>query len=342
MHVMKNRFFIIAIGGFVAAIIIFTGSVFVMARTMVALQSDETVVVEVRLGEGLSQFLRRVHREGSVSGTGFLRLLAMLRGDSRNIKAGEYAFQGRVSPKVFLDTLVDGKARFLSITIPDGFSLKEIAARVEATQLGSAEEFLRLTHDRTFIDGLGLPFQNLKNLEGLIFPETYFFSKGLPVSRIISNMVSQYRSQAHQILEQKSSNVKMSPYEALIMASIIEKETGLAAERPTISGVFHNRLRKGMRLDSDPTVIYGVEGFTGNLTRKHLRTYTPYNTYKIYGLPPTPIASPGLDSIRAAVAPEKVSFLFFVGKGDGSHFFSSDLKTHNKAVWEYQKKPALK
>jgi len=338
---LNRRYFFALIGSGAALLLLFTG-IFLVGSMGVALESEEPVLVEVRSGEGLNQFLRRVEKEGLVKQTGWIRLLAIVGGDSRSIKAGEYAFKGSVSFNEFIDTLVSGKARHIALTIPEGWSLKEIAKQIEEKELGSPEEFLSLTMNQEFIAKLELPFSKLRTLEGLIFPETYFFNRGLPMEKIISSLVREIRTTVYQELEKSAGKIGMTPYQVMVLASVIEKETGLASERRTISAVFHNRLKSGMRLDSDPTVIYGIKDFNGNLTRKDLRTYTEYNTYKIYGLPPTPIASPGLDAIRAAMDPEPVKYLFFVGKGDGSHFFSKDLKTHNRAVWRYQKLPARK
>ena len=144
------------------------------------------------------------------------------------------------------------------------------------------------------------------------------------------------RKKAGDTLTTAGKSGSLSPYKILVLASIIEKETGAGHERPLISAVFHNRLKRKMPLASDPTVIYGISDFDGNLKRIHLRTKTPYNTYKIRGLPPTPIANPGMKSINAAISPAKVNFLYFVSKGDGTHFFSKDYKTHNRAVYKYQ------
>ena len=295
-------------------------------------------------GESLTFAVRRLHQEGVLAGPSFIRLLATLRGDAKRIKAGDYVLTGNESAGELLDFLVAGKAKFISLTVPEGYSLRDIAVRLESIQLADITEFLSLATDPDFIRSLNLPahlnLPNLKypTLEGLIYPETYFLHRGVNPRFMLRQMVEQYTKRAHDFVVKYAGQVGLEPYQVLILASIIEKETGLGSERRTISAVFHNRLRKKIKLGSDPTVIYGIKDFDGNLTRRHLRTVTAYNTYKIYGLPPTPIANPGMASLRAAVNPEKVDYLYFVSKGDGSHFFSKDLKTHNRAVWKYQKR----
>ena len=305
--------------------------------------AEQGQTIEVRPGEAFSAMAHRLAREGVLRNPRFLRVLAGLRGDTGRIKAGQYVVQGRISPNQLLDFLVAGKGELSVLTIPEGYSLRDIANTLAAQRLGSAEEFLRLTHDPAFIAKLDLPFTPAPtSLEGLLFPDTYFLYRGVNETTLVTVMVRQFRRRALPILQAGAAAVHLSPYDALILASIVEKETGVAAERPVVSAVFLNRLHDGMRLASDPTVIYGVPDFDGNLTRAHLRTPTPYNTYTNYGLPPTPIANPGLPSIRAAVAPADVRYLYFVAKGNGTHQFSQDYTAHERAVDRFQRHPHRK
>jgi len=175
-----------------------------------------------------------------------------------------------------------------------------------------------------------------ETLEGYLFPDTYFFPKDVTVEKIISTMVLRFWSIFSPAWKERAKHYGLTVHQVVTLASIIEKETGAAFERPLISSVFHNRLRKKMRLESDPTVIYGIKNFDGNLTRKHLKTRTPYNTYAIRGLPVGPIANPGRASLEAALFPEKTSFIYFVSKKDTTHHFSTNLKEHNRAVRKYQ------
>jgi UPF0755 protein len=173
-------------------------------------------------------------------------------------------------------------------------------------------------------------------LEGYLFPDTYYFPSGLESKSIITAMVKQFRIAFKPEWQTRAEELGMSVHEVVTLASIIEKETGAPEERPLISSVFHNRLKKGMRLETDPTVIYGIPDFDGNIKRRHLNTYTPYNTYKIKGLPPGPIASPGAAALEAALYPAQSKYLYFVSKKDGTHQFSATIKEHNAAVRKYQ------
>jgi len=340
---MIRRPGLIAVLGVLTVLVMFMGAVVLYGHFGVSLEANPALEVEIRSGETLGQVARRMSREGILRHPRLLTLLAVLRGESAQIKAGEYVFQGRISPSALLDDWVSGNARFISLTIPEGFSLAEIAARLEAKELGDGKTFLDLAQDPEFIAGLGLSFKPVpRTLEGLIYPETYYFHRGLKERDLIQTMVKEFREKAEGELVAGAGKVGLTPYETLVMASIIEKETGAGSERELISAVFHNRLAARMRLASDPTVIYGLPDFDGNLTRVHLRTKTPYNTYKITGLTPTPIASPGLASIRAALAPAAVDYLFFVSKGDGTHYFSRDYNSHRRAVWKYQIRPHRK
>ncbi len=304
-----------------------------------SIDAETAVVVEVHPGESFSAMAGRLTREGSLRNPRLLVLLALLRGDTGRIKAGDYVFHGRVSPSQFLDYLVSGKGEFSVLTIPEGYALKDIAERIGEQRLGRAGDFLGLTHDATFIASLDLPFKSAPaSLEGLIFPETYHLYRGVPEAQLIHAMVRQFKRKAWPLLQQGAAGLHLSAYQLLILASIIEKETGVDAERPLVSAVFHNRLRQGINLGSDPTVIYGVPDFDGNLTRAHLRTPTPFNTYTHPGLPPTPIANPGIASIRAALAPAPVDYLYFVSRGDGTHQFSTDYRAHERAVDRYQRR----
>jgi UPF0755 protein len=305
-----------------------------------SLDAGEGLVVEVRPGETLSHLSQRLAAEGRLRNPRLLRVLALLRGDPGRIKVGDYAFQGAVSPSRLLDTLTSGGGELSALTIPEGYSLQDIAAKVEAEGLGKAAELLRLAHDPAFIAGLDLPFPpRLPTLEGFLFPETYFIHRSAGEAALLTAMARQFKKRAAKLIMDSAPAARLTPYEVLILASIIEKETGVAEERPLVAAVFHNRLKVHMRLASDPTVIYGLAEFDGNLTRKHLLTPTPYNTYLKSGLPPTPIASPGLASLKAALAPASVGYLFFVSKGDGTHRFSLDYAAHEQAVYRYQKRP---
>lgn len=305
-----------------------------------AVEADPPFVLEVRPGDSFSQVARRLAAEHGLRHASVFHLYSVVRGDTGRIQAGDYALTGRVTPSALLDDLVSGRGAFAAFTVPEGIAMKEIAQRMEDQGLGNAAEFLRLARDPAFIASLNLPFAPRQpSLEGYIFPDTYYIHRAAGEAVLLTTMVREFKRKAGALLQEKAAAVRMAPYDALILASIIEKETGVDAERPLVSAVFHNRLKTRMRLGSDPTVIYGIADFNGNLTRAHLKAPGPYNTYVNFGLPPTPITSPGLASLRAAVAPAMVDYLYFVGKGDGSHFFSKDYDTHEKAVDRFQRQP---
>jgi UPF0755 protein len=220
-----------------------------------------------------------------------------------------------------------------SITIPEGYSLKQIADLLEESGLIKGDEFLSKTEDpdTTVRYALKSP-----TLEGYLYPDTYHFAKGQSASVLIDLMVSRFRQVTTPFME-RVRFVGLTLHEVITLASIVEKETGRPEERPVIASVFLNRLMKGMRLESDPTVIYGIRDFNGNLTREHLSKSTPYNTYRISGLPPGPIANPGLESIKAVLYPAGTDYLFFVSRNDGTHHFSRTYQEHQTAVEMYQK-----
>ncbi|MBN2126167.1 MAG: endolytic transglycosylase MltG, partial [Deltaproteobacteria bacterium] len=220
------------------------------------------------------------------------------------------------------------------VTIPEGLTASQIGALLEEKGLADKGGFLDLIRDPRLIKDYGLRGDSL---EGYLYPDTYHFARGIPVQRIIDTMVKRFHELVDP-LQDRARQVGMELEEVISLASIVEKETGLARERPLIASVFLNRLKRGMRLESDPTVIYGLKDFDGNLTREDLRHNTPYNTYTRRGLPPGPIANPGLDSIRAVLSPAETNYLYFVSKNDGSHHFSATLAEHNRAVVKYQKK----
>lgn len=333
----------VAVCAVLTALIVFMGALGYYSELSTIITADEPLVLQVRPGETLRQVTRRLADEGVLNRPRLLTMLGVLRGDSGNIKAGEYVVRGRVTPGELLDYFVSGRARFVSLTVPEGFSMAEIAQRVEERELGQAQAFLALASDKAFIASLELPLdEHPPSLEGFLFPETYYFHRGVGEAAVITAMVNQFKHRAADVLTARAADVGLTPYEALTLASIVEKETAVPEERPLVAAVFHNRLQARMRLASDPTVIYGLGDFDGNLKRVHLLTETPYNTYKINGLPPTPIANPGLQSILATVKPADVDYLFFVARGDGTHEFTKDYRAHRRAVWKYQIRPHRK
>lgn len=295
--------------------------------------SDEGYVFELPKGKTLSHFTTRLANDGYIRHAKLANAYARLLGLDKQVKAGEYHFDGQVSFKGALNKIVEGKTIERSITFVEGWSLRELTiALKEEEHLVSLEEDL----------DMGRLSRMLKDehvsLEGLFFADTYFFSKGSNASEILEYSYRRLEQVLQKEWAEKEDGLPYkNAYEALIMASIVEKETGLSSERPLIAAVFVNRLNIGMRLQTDPTVIYGLgDEYAGNIRRRHLKAYTPYNTYRINGLPPTPIAIVGRESIHAVLHPSKTKNLYFVAKGDGSHYFSPTLKEHQGAVRKYQ------
>ncbi len=261
------------------------------------------------------------------------RILALFGKYDRRIKTGEYRLAATMSPEEILKKLVKGDVILYRFTVPEGYTLKQIAGVVAKAGLVDARDFLNTAREPRFIRTMKI---EAGSLEGYLFPDTYHFPKPISSQAIIHKMVRRLNEVVSNTWRIKARQLGFTLHEVLTLASIIEKETGAAHERPLIASVFHNRLKKKMRLESDPTVIYGVPDFDGNLTRKHLQTPTPYNTYLIPGLPPGPIASPGAEAIRAVLYPQQSKYLFFVSKKDGTHHFTTRFSDHQRAVRKYQ------
>jgi UPF0755 protein len=253
---------------------------------------------------------------------------------SQRLQAGEYLFSPGQTPYQILRALAAGATVRWSVTIPEGSNIYQLAGILAAGGWGERELFLDLVRDPEMLARHGV---RAASLEGYLFPDTYQLVRGQNPREIIDLMVDRGKQVRQELGDLRNNPLGLSPHEVLTLASIVEKETAAPEERPLIAQVFLNRLRQRMRLQTDPTVIYGLTDFDGNLTRKDLETPTPYNTYQINGLPPGPIANPGRAAIAAVLHPATASYLYFVSKNDGTHYFSHDLTEHNRAVLKYQK-----
>ena len=272
--------------------------------------------------------------EGLVTNARVFVLWARLTGDDRKIQNGEYEFTTALSPLALLRMLTEGKSLRFTVTVVEGMNFKQVVTLLVEKSLGSWDQFLCLNSDTEFLARWGLPPQGI---EGYLYPATYQFSRRESPEAILGRMVNRFYAAMNPDVYRKIDSFNFAVHETITLASLIEKETGSAAERPLVSAVFHNRLRQGMPLQCDSSVIYGIADFDGNLTRRHLMTPSLYNTYLLRGLPPGPIANPSRDSVLAALNPAKSDYLYFVAKGDGTHEFSVDLSSHNKAVRRFQK-----
>ena len=296
---------------------------------------EKTVSIVVRPGTPFGRVAEELQDAGVISSTAQFKVLARLRGDAQKVHVGKYLFAQPATPNQVLDRLVTGDTIRLQLTVPEGFSLIEIARKLQELDFPDGASFLPLTSDKTFMRSMGI---EAPSLEGYLFPDTYIFGIQTSSRQLIRTMVDHFEERMQAELLQKAKTLGLDRHGLVTLASIIQKEAGNNQEMPLISAVFHNRLQSGMRLQADPTVIYGLEVFDGNLTRRHLRETTPYNTYRMSGLPPGPITNPGIEALIAAANPAKVDYLYFVGRGDGTHQFSTTLQEHNAAVRRYQLK----
>lgn len=291
-------------------------------------------IFSIDRGESIAEVARRLQSMGIIEWPAYFRFYARLRKQDRKIRAGDYLIETGTKPPELLALLVAGRQLQQSLTIVEGWTFRRMLAAVfEHPKL--KRTLAENLSDEEIMARLGFPGQHP---EGRFFPDTYFFPAGTTDVEFLQRAYRTMESRLAQAWRQRHADSPLkSPYQALILASIIEKETGLASERRKIAGVFVRRLQKNMRLQADPTVIYGMgERYEGNIRRQDLRQDTPYNTYTRTGLPPTPIAMPGEGALLAAVQPAAGESLYFVANGSGGHVFSKTLREHNNAVREYQ------
>ncbi len=293
-------------------------------------------VVEIPHGAGLSRAAELLGKAGVVDRPRLLVLAGLLTKKQGPIQAGEYELSPAMSAAEILRFLRQGRVRLHAVLLPEGYTMAQMILRLASFGIVELEVAKELGTDPAFAAWLGI---HEPSLEGYLFPNTYRFPRGMGARPVLSALVRRFDA-AWQPLAPAAKALKMTRRQAVILASIIEKEAAVDSERPLISAVYHNRLKKGMRLQADPTVIYGLgDDFDGNLTRADLRRDTPYNTYVHKGLPPGPICSPGKASLRAAVHPAQVPYLYFVATGkNGAHVFSTTYAQHKKAVDKYQRK----
>ena len=294
-------------------------------------------VVEIPADASFKTVAGLLAQKGLIVSPFWFRLLGKIQDAERRIKPGEYDFHTRMRPREILDALVKGKVILYSVLIPEGFTAHQVGRLLSERGLADEMAINRLVTDPDFVQSLGV---DAPTLEGYLFPDTYYFPRHTKPEEILKTMVGRFRQVFPAGMQARAAELAMTEREVVILASIIEKETGQDDERPLISAVFHNRLNKKLPLQSDPTIVYELPDFDGKWTRAMLARATPYNTYLHAGLPPGPIANPGLKSLVAALNPAPVHYLYFVSKNDGSHQFSASLAEHNRAVNQYQKKTA--
>jgi UPF0755 protein len=323
----------------VGFILVFLGLLKYSVLFLPASESSREVVVSIPEGATPARIGEILERDGVIkSAPAFVWTLRAKNRLSKNpvlLKAGEMALDPSHTVWRIIDNLARGTYKLYPFTVPEGRNIYDIAQMVETHGFGPASEFLELCRDKSFIRSLGL---NVDSLEGYLFPETYSFPRGTTLKGIIKDMTTEFRKVWGKY-ENMALEKGLTAHEVVTLASIVEKETGQPRERPLIAGVFFNRLARGMKLQTDPTVIYGLlPDFNGNLTTRDLARPTPYNTYVINGLPPGPIANPGEAAISAVIRPDIMQpYLYFVSRNDGTHHFSRTLEEHNRMVNRYQR-----
>ncbi len=298
---------------------------------------EEAVLFEVSKGRTVKGIGEDLESRGIIQSADLFWLYTRIKGKTRALKAGEYQFDHPVSLVEVVLKLDSGDVYYHRVTIPEGLDIVETAAVFVAAGFGSHSEFEAATR---LVDLVARIDPKAENLEGYLFPDTYFLTRGTSALEVVRRMVTRFFEFWTEDLDKRAEELKMSPRQVVTLASLIEKEAAYVQERELVSAVFHNRLAKGMRLACDPTVIYAVKQikeYDGVINRSDLELDSPYNTYLYPGLPPGPIASPGAESISAALNPVDTKYLYFVSKNDGSHVFSETYALHSRAVQKYQR-----
>jgi UPF0755 protein len=309
---------------------------YVYSQLLSPLNPEDKSIKAIEIAEKTTfiEIARALETSGILKNALSLRILAKLSKDEVKIKAGEYELSASMTPKEIIDYLKAGKMKIRELRVPEGLTIVDISRLVESSGLGSAQEFQQNTRRSDLLAKAGI---SASSFEGYLFPETFRLSRPISPSKIIWLMFEQSEKIWTPEFQRLAEDQRLSRHEILTLASIIEKESGNIEEQPIISSVFYNRLKLGMRLQSDPTVIYGIPKFNGNLTKADLKRTHAYNTYVNFGLPPGPICNPGLSAISAALKPAQTEFLYFVGDNKGKHIFSKNLEEHNIAVNKYQR-----
>jgi UPF0755 protein len=294
--------------------------------------------VEIPQGAGPAGIARRLTQAGVVRNTTTFRVAVWMTGEGRRLQAGEYRFDHAVSARQVVDKLARGEVYLRPITFPEGWTMRQMADLYAQKGFGTADAFLKAARKTSLISSID---PAAADLEGYLFPDTYALPRSATADQLVSRMVAAFEKALTPDIRQQAASRGLGVRQLVTLASIVEKETGNATERPLVAAVYSNRLEIGMGLQCDPTVIYALERagrYTGNLTRENLTFDSPYNTYRYAGLPPGPIANPGRSSLAAAADPAHVPYLYFVSRNDGTHAFATTLEEHNRNVEEFQRK----
>ena len=282
-------------------------------------------------GSGIRKLANELKAGGVIRSTWHFVLMTRLRGDAHRLKAGEYRFSDAMTPEMILKKIVSGEVDYRKFTLPEGYSVYQAAELLEQQGYFKKDTFLAKSRDKVLLARLGL---NEDSAEGYLYPATYNLSRDGDEEQLLEQMIVQF-NKAYTTIQGGERIQRFSRHEIVTLASMIEKEAVSAKEKPIIASVFHNRLKIGMPLQSDPTAVYGVRAFSGKVSKADIQRPSPYNTYLNKGLPPGPIGNPGMDAVQAAQNPANTDFLYFVARQDGTHQFSRNLEEHNRAVVRY-------
>ena len=296
-------------------------------------KNTEKILVELTPGTSFRDFCKELAAKGIIKHWRVLDIVSQVKASDKGIKAGEYEFSPSMSAQKILRKLTKGDVIKRVVTIKEGMTIWDVADELDKNNIVAADEFFRLANDKELLKRVDI---EADSFEGYLFPETYHFSGKQTGINVIWRMLEEFHKNWDSKYNDRLKELGFTLHEIITLASVIEKESGQKAEQKTISSVFYNRLINGMRLESDPTLVYGLLDFDGVVLNKHKETDSPYNTYKNAGLPKGPICSPGKTAIEAALYPDKTEFLFFVADGNGGHVFSKTLKDHNEAVRNYR------
>jgi UPF0755 protein len=322
---------------FVIGIPVFVGTILWVRTTDLYRGYSETErFVEIPAGAGTADIGRRLTDAGVVRDQWSFRAALWWTGNARKLKAGEYRFDRPASALDVVEKISRGDVYGRRVTFPEGLTIADMAMIYESHGLGTAADFRAAARDVSPIAELD---PAAGDLEGYLFPETYTLPRGIPAARLIAMMVDRFRSVFTEDMRQRAMQEGLSVREAVTLASLVEKETAQAEERPIVAAVYRNRMKIGMGMQADPTVVYALQKagrYNGNIRKEDLAFDSPYNTYRHAGLPPGPIASPGKASLEAAVAPADVKYLYFVSRNDGTHVFADTLDAHNRNVQKFQ------
>ena len=322
---MFKKFFLT----FIFCVIILSGFIYHLNQSPL-LMKDEVFVIHD--GESLRLISSRLKKNNLIKNSSFFLASGAVK-PGYNYKSGSYRIKSGMTSSEILKMIYLGRVLSEKITIPEGYNIYETAEKLDDSGITSKKEFIKYCTDRQFLKKIGI---NSVTAEGYLFPDTYVFNEDMNAGEVIKVMFKRFSNVIDSIGMKEVRNSGLSFSDVIKLASLIEEEAAISSERKYISSVFHNRMKRNMKLDCDPTVRYAVKKFSGRIYYSDLKTDSPYNTYIYKGFPPTPISSPGRESIIAAINPAESSFLYFVSRNDRSHYFSSSLKEHNAAVKKFR------